>query len=191
MEGPASASRPPGGHVRLSRIARVFGWIGLTSIGGGRYAFFHDALVVRRRWVTNKEFAQDLTLSQVLPGPNFSNIAVALGFRLGGWRGALWGGVALILPGALILLALAALYFRGGLSPTLGAAMHGMSAAVVGLVFATTARVIVGAIRDWRSPPLAAAVFLLVGPLHVNTALVIALATPVGIWLYRPRRPSS
>jgi chromate transporter len=119
--------------------------------------------VVRRRWVTNKEFAQDLTLSQVLPGPNFSNIAVALGFRLGGWRGALWGGVALILPGALILLALAALYFRGGLSPTLGAAMHGMSAAVVGLVFATTARVIVGAIRDWRSPLLGAAVFLLVG----------------------------
>ena len=152
MEGPAFPSRPPGGHVRLSRIARVFAWTGLTSIGGGRYAFFYDALVVRRRWVANKEFVQDLTLSQVLPGPTFSNIAVALGFRLGGWRGALWGGVALILPGALILLALAALYFRGALSPALGGAMHGMSAAVVGLVFATTARVIVG-----RDPRLALA----------------------------------
>ena len=65
--------------------------------------------------------------------------------------------------------------------------MRGMSAAVVGLVFAATARVIVGSIRDGRSPLLAAAVFLLVGPLHVNTALVIALATPVGLWLYRPR----
>ena len=92
----------------------AFAWIGLTSVGGGRHAFLFDALVVRRRWVTNEEFVQDLTLSQVLPGPTFSNIAVALGFRLGGWRGALWGGVALVLPGALILLALSALYFRGG-----------------------------------------------------------------------------
>jgi len=191
VAGPAFPSRPPGGHVRPSRIARVFAWIGLTSIGGGRYAFFYDALVMRRRWVTNEEFVQDLTLSQVLPGPTFSNIAIALGVRLGGWRGALWGGAAVILPGALIVLTLAAVYFRGGLSPALGGAMHGMSAAVVGLVFATTARVIVGSIRDWRSPLLAAAVFLLVGPLHVNTALVIALAIPVGLWLYRPRRPAS
>ena len=129
MEGPAFPSRPPGGHVRLSRIARVFAWIGLTSIGGGRYAFFYDALVVRRRWVTNEEFVQDLTLSQVLPGPTFSNIAVALGLRLGGWPGALLGGVAVILPGALIVLALAALYFRGGLSPNPGAARQGMSGA--------------------------------------------------------------
>ena len=127
----------------------------------------------------------------MLPGPTFSNIAVALGFRLGGWRGALWGGVTVILPGALILLALAALYFRGALSPALGGAMHGMSAAVVGLVFATTARVIAGAIRDWRAPLLAAAVFVLVGPLRVNTPLVIALAVPVGLWLYRPRRSDS
>ena len=191
MAGPAFPSRPPGGHVRPSRIARVFAWIGLTSIGGGRYAFFYDALVMRRRWVTNEEFVQDLTLSQVLPGPTFSNIAIALGVRLGGWRGALWGGAAVILPGALIVLTLAAVYFRGGLSPALGGAMHGMSAAVVGLVFATTARVIVGSIRDWRSPLLAAAVFLLVGPLHVNTALVIVLAIPVGLWLYRPRRRAS
>ena len=48
--------------------------------------------MVRRRWVTNTEFVQDLTLSRVLPGPNFSNVAVALGFRLGGWRGALGAG---------------------------------------------------------------------------------------------------
>jgi chromate transporter len=191
VEGPAFPSRPPGGRVRPSRIARVFAWIGLTSIGGGRYAFFYDALVARRQWVSNKEFVQDLTLSQVLPGPTFSNIAVALGIRLGGWRGALWGGAAVILPGGLILLALAALYFHGGLSPGLGGAMHGMSAAVVGLVFAATARVIVGTIRDGRSPLLAAGVFVLVGPLHVNTALVIALAIPAGLWLYRPRRPTS
>jgi chromate transporter len=187
VDGSDGAS-PRAGRVRLSRLAAVFAWTGLTSVGGGRYAFFYDALVVRRPWVRSEEFVQDLTLSQVLPGPNFSNIAVTLGFRLGGWRGALWGGAALILPGALILLVLAVLYFRGGLVPASGGAMRGMSAAVVGLVFVATARVVVGAIKDWRAPFIAVGVFLLVAVLHVNTALAIALVAPVSLWLYRPRR---
>jgi chromate transporter len=45
--------------------------------------------VEKRRWLTNHEFIQDLTLSQLLPGPNYSNLAVALGVRLAGWRGGL------------------------------------------------------------------------------------------------------
>ena len=89
------------GRVRLSQILKVFGWIGLTSLGGGRSVYFHDGLVEKRRWLTNHEFIQDLTLSQLLPGPNYSNLAVALGVRLAGWRGGLCGAVALIVPGAL------------------------------------------------------------------------------------------
>ncbi|HYB42376.1 MAG TPA: chromate transporter, partial [Candidatus Methylomirabilis sp.] len=111
-------------RIRLSRLAAVFAWTGLTSVGGGRYAFFYDAVVVRRPWLRNDEFVQDLTLSQVLPGPNFSNLAVALGWRLGGWPGAIWGTAALILPGALILLGLGALYFKTGFTPSIAHAMR-------------------------------------------------------------------
>jgi chromate transporter len=97
------------GRVRLSRIVKVFGWTGLTSLGGGRSAYFFDAVVMRRPWLTSHEFIQDLTLSQLLPGPSFANLGVALGVRLaGGWGGA-WGVLALIVPGALILLGLSAL----------------------------------------------------------------------------------
>ena len=185
----SDGAEPPGPRpIRLSRLARVFAWIGLTSVGGGRYAFFYDALVVRRRWIRTEEFVQDLTLSQIVPGPTFSNIAVALGFRLGGWRGALWGGATLVLPGALILLALAVLYFQGGVIPSSGGVMRGMSAAVVGLVFATTSRVIVAAIKDWRAPLIAVAMFVLIAVLHVNTALSIVVVVPISLWLYRPRR---
>lgn len=77
------------GRVRLPQILKVFGWIGLTSLGGGRSVYFHAGLVEKRRWITNHEFIQDLTLSQLLPGPNYSNLAVALGVRLAGWRGEL------------------------------------------------------------------------------------------------------
>jgi chromate transporter len=178
-------------RIGPSRLARAFAWIGLTSIGGGRYAFLHDALVVRRSWVRNDEFAQDLALCQLLPGPNFSNLAVALGTRLSGWRGALCGGVALVLPGAIILLALGALYFRVGLAPGLSHAMRGTGAAVVGLVFVATASIASAALRGWRAILIAAATFALVGPLHVHTALAIALVAPASLWLQRPRRPTS
>jgi chromate transporter len=179
------------GRVRLSRIVRVFAWTGLTSVGGGRYAYFYESLVARRGWVKREEFVQDLTLCQLLPGPNFSNLAVALGFRLGGPRGAAWGAVALILPGALMLLGLSALYFRGEFSPTMAHGLRGVAAAIVGLVFVTTGRIIPVALRTWRAVVIAAAVFLLVGVLRVNTALTITLVAPVSLWLFRPTPRSS
>lgn len=179
------------GRVRLSQIVRVFAWTGLTSVGGGRYAYFYESLVTRRGWVKREEFVQDLTLCQLLPGPNFSNLAVALGFRLGGPGGAAWGAVALILPGALILLGLSALYFRGEFSPTMAHGLRGVAAAIVGLVFVTTGRIIPVALRTWRAVVIAAAVFFLVGVLRVNAALTIALVAPVSLWLFRPIRSSS
>ena len=71
-------------RVRLSRLVQVFGWTGLTSLGGGRSAYFYDAVVHKRPWLKSSEFIQDLTISQLLPGPSFANLGVALGVRLGG-----------------------------------------------------------------------------------------------------------
>ena len=176
------------GRVRLSQILTVFGWIGLTSLGGGRSVYFHAGLVEKRRWITNHEFIQDLTLSQLLPGPNYSNLAVAIGVRLAGWRGGLWGAVALIVPGALILLAVAVLYFRIGFTPNATSAMHGAGAAVVGLVFVTTARIMRTSIRRGGEFLVAGAIFLLVGPLHVHTVLAVLLVAPLSLWIHRPPR---
>lgn len=176
-------------RVPVGPLFRVFAWTGLTSLGGGRSAYFYEALVMRRGWVRNEEFVQDLTLSQLLPGPNFTNLAVALGTRLAGWRGAAWGVVALVLPGALILLGLGAVYLRGGFGSSAGRAMVGMSAAVIGLVFVTTVRMFRGSVRSGRAVGIAGLVFLLVGPLGVHTALAVLLVGPVSLWLARPRRP--
>ena len=177
-------------RVRLSRIVQVFGWTGLTSLGGGRSAYFYDAVVMRRAWLKSHEFIQDLTLSQLLPGPSFNNLGVALGVRLAGWRGGAWGALALLVPGALILLGLTLLYFHVGFAPNTTSAMHGMGAAVVGLVFITTARMIRASMRGGRTIVVAAAIFVFVGPLHVNTGLVVLIMVPLSLWLHRPRERS-
>lgn len=176
-------------RIRLSHLIRVFAWTGLTSLGGGRTAYFHDAVVVRRPWVPNDEFVQDLTLSQLLPGPNFANLAVALGCRLRGWAGGAWALLAIVAPGASILLLLAVLYFRGGLAPATAHVMHGMAATVVGLVLVTTGRLVRASIRGRLAVLVAAGTFVLVGPLGVSTPLAIALVLPVSLWWHRPRRP--
>ena len=175
-------------QIRTFVLTRVFGWIGLISIGGGRAAYFHDALVVRRRWLTHEEFLQGLTLSQILPGPTVSNLTVALGHRLRGAAGAACAALAVLLPGALVLLALSALYFGRGVPPGVGVVLRGMGAAVVGFVFVTTMRLARGALRGRGATWIAAVAFLAVGPLRVNTLLVILLVGGFSLWLNRPGR---
>lgn len=174
-------------QIPLSRLIRVFAWTGFTSLGGGRSAYFHDAVVMRRRWLRHDEFVQDLTLSQVLPGPNFANLAVAIGCRLAGWAGGAGALLAIVAPGAVILFALTVLYFRGGFAPATTHVMHGMAAAVVGLVLVTTARLVRASIRGGAGVAVAAVTFLLVGPLQVFTPLAIALVLPAALWWHRPR----
>jgi len=189
-------------RVSLPRLIAVFAWTGLSSLGGGRSAYFHDALVRRRAFVRHEEFVQDFTLSQVLPGPNFSNLAVALGYRLAGVPGGVWGLLAIVLPGALILLGLGALYARGAFSPTVTLLMRGLSAAVVGLVLVTTLRIILGSqrglgswrargsLRGGRAIVVAALTFAAVGPLRLPTVGVVLVMAALSFWLQWSRAAS-
>lgn len=175
-------------RVRLRSLVLEFTWTGLASLGGGRSAYLYDRVVGRRGWVTSEEFVRDLTLSQLLPGSNVANLAVAIGFRLAGWWGAAGALVAVVLPGAVILLLLAALYFASGLAPAGGRLLYGMSAAVIGLIALTTARLARAALRARPGLVVAAVTFLAVGPFRMSTVLVIATMALVSGWLHRPSR---
>lgn len=170
----------------VAEVLRVFTLTGILSIGGGRTAFFYEALVTRRRWMRADEFLQDFTLAQLLPGATFANIAITLGHRLAGVAGAVGGLAAVIVPGGGVLLVLAMLYLTRGLTPDVTALMRGMSACVVGLVAVTTLRMAGARLLDVRTLVLAAATFTAVGPLKLNTPLVIAVMAAIGLWLNRP-----
>lgn len=172
--------------LAVARVVRVFALTGILSIGGGRAAFFYDALVSRRGWMRVEEFLQDFTLAQLLPGATFANLSITLGYRLAGVAGAFGGLVAVIVPGGVILIVLAAIYLARGLTPDVATLMRGMSAAVVGLVAVTTVRMARPALVSARAIVLAAATFVAVGLLRLNTPLVIAVMTAVGLWLNRP-----
>ena len=138
----------------------------------------------RRGWIRNDEFVQDFTLSQVLPGPNFSNLAVALGYRLAGIAGGVWGLLAIVLPGAGILVGAATLYLHGAFGGSATLLMRGLSAAVVGLVCVTTLRIVRGSLRGGRGVLVAAVTFLAVGPLRLSTVGVVLVMAAVSLALH-------
>src|SRR3954454_10586329 len=81
--------------------------IGLTSFGGGVSGWMMRLVVHERGWVGETEFLSGLALCQVFPGINVLNLCIWLGYRLRGGAGAVAGGLAMIIPPALVLLALA------------------------------------------------------------------------------------
>ena len=115
-----------------------------------------------------------------------ANLAVALGYRLRGFPGAWCALAALVLPGSVLLLALA-VYLGRGIGPEATLALQAMSAAVVGLILVMTARIVRVGLRRRAGLLLGAGTFLLVGPLALSTVAVIALMLVIGLWLNRPR----
>jgi chromate transporter len=179
---PPRAPRAP-----LREVAAAFLRIGLTSFGGGRALFFYDELVRRRRWLRESAFLEGLALCQLLPGPNIANLAVYLGQRLHGPWGAFVAALGLILPGALLMVVLSALYFSGLRFAGTEDIFRGSGAAAVALVLATVARVAPQGMRARGSWLVAPLVVVCLAILHLDMFLVVPAAAILSVWLNRPR----
>ncbi len=173
-------------QVSLRFLAKMFGWIGVTSVGGGRSAYVYEILVERKGWMTAEEFLPGLAMCQLLPGPTIANLAVYLGHGLRGLPGAVLALLAVLLPGALAILALAAVYFSYGVTPGVDAALVGMGAAVAGFLCVTVGRMGLRAMRSRGAYLIAGITFAAVGLLRMNTMLVIILVGAMSLWLNRP-----
>ena len=122
---------------------RAFGRIGLLSFGGpaAQIALMHRELVEERKWVTEEEYLSALSFCMLLPGPEAMQLATWIGWRLRGGAGGLLAGLLFVAPGALVVLALSALYATFGQVPLVAALFTGVQAAVVAVVIEALLRV--------------------------------------------------
>ena len=120
----------------MGEVARVFLWLGTVGFGGpvAHLALMEEEIVRRRRWVTIEELLDLVGLTNLIPGPNSTEIAMALGHRRAGWAGLLVAGAAFIGPAAAITCALAWLYVRYGTLPAVEPWLAALGPAVVGLM---------------------------------------------------------
>lgn len=113
----------------------IFLRLGLTSFGGpiAHLGYFRQEFVTRRRWLSERSYAELVALCQFLPGPASSQVGIALGLSQAGYRGAAaaWAGFTLPSAIALILFALGLAHYGGALPH---GALHGLKVVAVAVV---------------------------------------------------------
>ena len=146
----------------LADAARVWLRIGLLSFGGpaGQIALLHREVVERRRWIGERRFLQALNFCVLLPGPEAQQLAIYLGWLMHGVRGGLLAGGLFVLPGAVVMLVLSAVYAMLGDVPLVGALFFGLKCAVLVLVVEALLRIGRRALRGRAAWALAAAAFV-------------------------------
>jgi chromate transporter len=148
------------GPGRLAEVARLFLKLGIIGFGGpaAHIAMMRDEVVRRRRWVSDGRFLDLLGMTNLIPGPNSTEMAIHLGYARAGWPGLVVGGGCFIVPAMLIVLTLAWLYVRFGATPAAISALYG----VIPVILAIVAQAMWALARTAIKGPLLAALGLAV-----------------------------
>jgi len=164
----------------LSELFLRFTQVSLSGFGGVM-PFARRMLVEERRWLSAEEFTDVLSLCQLLPGPNIVNVAVCVGARYHGVRGAVAAFAGLMTAPFFIMLALGVLYTEYGDLPAVSALFRGISAAAAGLVVAMGLKMATS--RRLRSAMALFAVMTFIGIALMRLPLVVFLlgAAPLSV----------
>ncbi|MGA8215993.1 MAG: chromate efflux transporter [Candidatus Sulfotelmatobacter sp.] len=121
---------------RLRALAVLFLKLGAISFGGpaAHIALMEDEVVRKRQWLTRQQYLDILGLTNLIPGPNSTEMAINVGFLRAGWAGLAVAGASFILPAALITAAVAWAYVRFGTVPLAESLLAGVKPAVIAVI---------------------------------------------------------
>jgi chromate transporter len=186
---------------RVGELARLFLRLGVTAFGGpaAHIAMMHDEVVVRRGWVTNDRFVDLVGATNLIPGPNSTELAIHLGWDRARGRGLVVAGVCFIAPAAVIVGLLAWIYVTYGDTPALEGVLYGIKPVVIAIVVQALLKLVPTVAKTIALGVLAAAAFaaylagiselvLLVagGALAAGVHIARSMRTRVSLWLPLP-----
>src|SRR5579863_6950946 len=116
MNDPAAPPAPADRGRELRALALLFLRLGTTAFGGpaAHIAMMEDEFVRRRRWLSREQFLDMLGATNLIPGPNSTEMAIHIGHQRAGWKGLVTGGVCFIVPAMAIVMAAAWAYVHFG-----------------------------------------------------------------------------
>lgn len=161
---------------------KVWSRIGVLSFGGpaAQIALMHREVVEQRRWLSEQQYLNALSFCMLLPGPEAMQLATYSGWRLHGTLGGLAAGLMFVLPGAALVLALAALYAAFGDLPLMNALFLGIKAAVIIVVVEALLKISKRALKRPLHWWMAALAFVGIFFLALPFPLIIAVAALFG-----------
>jgi chromate transporter len=124
--------------TQLKELARLFLRLGLTAFGGpaAHIAMMQREVVEKRNWMDHAHFLDLIGATNLIPGPNSTEMAIHIGQERGGWRGLLVAGACFICPAVFISGAIAWLYQRYGRLPEVAAFIYGIKPAIIAVILA-------------------------------------------------------
>lgn len=165
----------PGSSGRLREVALLFLKLGFTAFGGpaAHLGMMHDEVVKRRGWLTDQEFLDLVGATNLIPGPNSTEMAIHIGYLQAGWWGLLMGGACFVVPAMLIVLVIAWAYVSFGQMPQAQWLLYGIKPVVIAIIIQAIWNLGRKAAKTWT---LLAAGVLILGLywfLHANEILLL------------------
>jgi chromate transporter len=172
-------------------LAALFLRLGATAFGGPAVhtAIIEDEVVGRRRWLTREQFLDLLGATNLIPGPNSTEMAIHIGNRQAGFPGLLVAGTCFILPAVLIVSAIAWTYVRFGTLPQVAGVLYGIKPVVIAVVLQALWRLGRSALRGYLLTAVCAGAVVLsfAGVNELLTLLAAGLVVVAARSFTRPR----
>ncbi|MDM1381908.1 MULTISPECIES: chromate efflux transporter [Myroides] len=124
------------GEVGLKEIIQVFIKLGIIGFGGpaAHIAMMREEVVVKRKWMDEQHFLDLLGATNLIPGPNSTEMAIHIGYDKAGWKGLIIAGLCFILPAVLLTGVLAYFYKNYGELPQVQPFIYGVKPAIIAII---------------------------------------------------------
>ncbi len=177
-----SASLTVPATITMAQLVRAFFRIGCLGFGGpaGQIALMHREVVEERHWVDEGQYLRALNFCHLLPGPEAQQLATWIGWRLHGVGGGLVAGLLFVLPGALVMLGLTALYLTAAGQPWFAGLFLGIKAAVLAIVAQAVLQIAGRALTGRAHVALAVAAFVALALFNLPFPVVLIVAALFG-----------
>lgn len=148
-------------RTTLPELARLFGRLGCTAFGGpaAHIAMMEDEVVRRRGWMTHERFLDLMGATNLIPGPNSTEMAIHIGHDRRGWPGLLVAGLAFILPAVAIVMVIAWAYVRYGTLPEVADVLYGVKPVIIAVVVQALWGLGRSAVKTWTLAAIGAGAF--------------------------------
>lgn len=170
---------------RYAEIARLFFKLGLIAFGGpaAHIAMMEDEFVTRRKWISREHFLDLIGATNLIPGPNSTEMTMHLGYERGGWAGLFISGACFIFPAAILTGIVAWFYVTYGALPQVEPFLYGIKPAVIAVILGAVWKLGKKAVKGWQFAVLGVLVAVAV-LLGVGEIVALLVGGVVGmLWL--------
>ncbi|WP_069790007.1 chromate transporter [Cyanobacterium sp. IPPAS B-1200] len=171
----------------LKELAMVFFRLGAIAFGGpaAHIAMMDEEIVQKRKWIARERLLDLLGVTNLIPGPNSTELAINIGFDRGGWKGLIVAGSAFILPAMVIVWILAYIYVQYQALPQAQWLLYGIKPIIVAIILQALWKLGKKAVKD-NVTKVAGVLAVLAFFLNVNEILIL-LIIGLGVMVYKER----